>query len=114
MPIVRYTSEYSEVLKKLYITLIFPVTAIRSVFLTLSAMHYPIPANPQEIANLRYKPVSEELIVAAIAGVVRIARSRGQSLEDLRAEVLADDSLLDGHARRWLSDIVTEAWRKLP
>lgn len=77
-------------------------------------MNYPIPANPQEIAALRQKPVNEELIATAIAGVVRIARSKGQSLEDLTAEVLADDSLLDWEARRWLSDIVAQAWKTLP
>lgn len=77
-------------------------------------MNYPIPANPQEIAALRQQPVDEELIAAAIAGVVRIARSRGQSLEDLTAEVLADDSLLDWELRRWLSDVVAQAWQSLP
>ena len=77
-------------------------------------MNYPIPVNPQEIVALKQKPVNEELIAAAIAGVVQIARSKGQSLDDLRAEVLADDSLLDRDARRWLSEIVTQAWRTLP
>jgi hypothetical protein len=77
-------------------------------------MNYPIPANPQEIVALKQKPVNEELIAAAIAGVVQIARSKGQTLEDLKAEVLADDSLLDRDARRWLSDIVAQAWRMLP
>ncbi|PSB17484.1 hypothetical protein C7B61_02625 [filamentous cyanobacterium CCP1] len=76
--------------------------------------NYPIPDNPQEIVALRQKPVNEELIATAIAGVVQIARSKGQSLEDLTAEVLADDSLLDWEARRWLSDIVTQAWKTLP
>ncbi len=77
-------------------------------------MNYPIPASPQEIVALRQKPVNEELIATAIAGVVQIARSRGQSLEDLTAEVLADDSLLDREARRRLSDIVAQAWKTLP
>lgn len=76
-------------------------------------MSYPIPANSQEIAELRQKPVNEELIATAIAGVVRIARSKGQSLEDLTAEVLADDSLLDWESRRWLSDIVAQAWKTI-
>jgi hypothetical protein len=77
-------------------------------------MHYPIPASSQEIVALRQQPVNEELIVAAIAGVVQVARSKGQSLEDLTAEVLADDSLLDRELRRWLSDVVTQAWKTLP
>jgi hypothetical protein len=77
-------------------------------------MNYPIPANPQEIVALRQKPVDEELVAAAIAGVIQIARSRGQSLDDLTAEVLAEDSLLDRDQRRWLSDIVAQAWETLP
>jgi hypothetical protein len=77
-------------------------------------MNYPIPANPQEIVALRQKPVDEELVAAAIAGVIQIARSQGQSLDDLTAEVLAEDSLLDQAQRRWLSDIVTQAWKTLP
>ena len=77
-------------------------------------MNYPIPANPQEIVALRQKPVDEELVAAAIAGVIQIARQQGQSLDDLTAEVLAEDSLLDQAQRRWLSDIVTQAWKSLP
>lgn len=77
-------------------------------------MHYPIPASPQEIVELKQRPINEELIAAAIAGVVKIARLKGQTLDDLTAEVLADDSLLDRDARRWLSNIVAQAWRTLP
>jgi len=77
-------------------------------------MNYPIPANPQEIAALQQKPVNEELVVAAIAGVVQIARAKGQSLEELLSEVLADDSLLEQGQRRWLSEIVAQAWKRLP
>ncbi len=77
-------------------------------------MNYPIPANPQEIVALRQKPVDEELVAAAIAGVIQIARQAGQSLDDLTAEVLAEDGLLDQAQRRWLSDIVAQAWQTLP
>ena len=73
-------------------------------------MHYPIPASPQEIIAMRQEPVDEELVAAAIAGVIKIVRAQGQSLENLTAEVLADDTLLDLQQRRWLSDIVTQAW----
>ena len=73
-------------------------------------MHYPIPASPQEIVDLRQKPVDEELVAAAIAGVIKIVRAQGQSLEQLTAQVLADDSLLDLQQRRWLSDVVAQAW----
>ncbi|AFZ30696.1 hypothetical protein Glo7428_2175 [Gloeocapsa sp. PCC 7428] len=73
-------------------------------------MHYPIPASPEEIADLRQRPVDEELVAAAIAGVITIVRAQGQSLEQLTAQVLADDSLLDVQQRRWLSDVVAQAW----
>ena len=59
---------------------------------------------------LRQQPLNEELVASAIAGVIQIARSRSQSLDELKAEVLADDNLLDLAQRRWLSEIVAEAW----
>jgi hypothetical protein len=77
-------------------------------------MNYPIPVSPQEIAQLQEQPIDEELIVAAIAGVINIARLEGQSLEDLKSQVLAEDSLLDRSTRRWLSDLVGQAWDCLP
>jgi hypothetical protein len=77
-------------------------------------MNYPIPDSPQEIVALRQKPVDEELIASAIAGVVRLARSQGRSLQQLTDEVLADDALLDREVRVWLSDIVAHAWETLP
>ena len=76
-------------------------------------MNYPIPASPEEIIALRQKPGDADAIAAAIAGVVQIARSQGQSLDELTAEVLAEDSLLDGQQRRLLSEIVTQAWQNL-
>ena len=77
-------------------------------------MNYPIPVNPQDIVALGQKSVDEELVAAAIAGVIQIARQRGQSLADLTAEVLEEDSWLDPSQRRWLSDIVALAWESLP
>ena len=77
-------------------------------------MNYPIPANSQEIMALsQQNSVDEALVATAIAGVVKIARSQGQSLDDLTAEVLADDQLLDNVQRNWLSKIVAEAWDAL-
>ena len=73
-------------------------------------MHYPIPASPQEIIALRQKPVNEELLCAALAGVIQLVRSQGQSLEHLTAQVLADDSLLDIQQRRQLSEVLVQAW----
>ena len=77
-------------------------------------MNYPIPANPQEVVALRQKSVDEDLIAAAIVGVVNVARLQGQSLDELMAEVMADDALLDIQKRRCLSEIVAVAWEKLP
>lgn len=77
-------------------------------------MNYPIPANPQEVVALRQKSVDTELIAAAIAGVIQVARSKGQSLHELMAEVMIDDSLLDVQQRRWLSEIIAIAWEELP
>ncbi|MBD2092493.1 hypothetical protein H6F67_21835 [Microcoleus sp. FACHB-1515] len=76
-------------------------------------MNYPIPDSPQEIVALRQQPIDEELIAAAIAGVVQITRSQGRSLEDLKAEVLADEGVLDFESRRRLSEIVSDAWQVL-
>lgn len=73
-------------------------------------MHYPIPVSPEEIVDLHQEPVNEELVAAAIAGVIKIVRAQGQSLEQLTAQVLADDSLLDIQQRQWLSDVVAQAW----
>lgn len=77
------------------------------------AMNYPIPATIEEIEALKENPINEELIAAAIAGVVQIAHSQGQTLEELTAEVLAEDHWLDPSQRRWLSDIVAQAWQLL-
>ena len=77
-------------------------------------MHYPIPVSPEEILALRDHPVNEELIALAIAGIVRLARLRGQSLDDLTAEVLEEDPLLDVVQRNWLSKMVSQAWGSLP
>lgn len=73
-------------------------------------MNYPIPDSPQEIVALRQKPIDEELVASAIAGVIKIVRSQGQSLEELTTQVLADDSVLDLQQRRWLSQLVAQAW----
>lgn len=73
-------------------------------------MNYPIPEHSQDIIALRHKPVDEELVAAAIAGVIKISRSQGQSLEDLTQEILADDGLLDACGRNWLSHVMAHAW----
>lgn len=75
-------------------------------------MNYSISANPQKASSKEL--VSEELIAAAIAGVIQSARSNGQSLAELMHEVLADDALLDGQQRRCLWEVVATAWQTLP
>ncbi|WP_375476278.1 hypothetical protein [uncultured Nostoc sp.] len=75
-------------------------------------MNYPIPDSPQEIIALRQQPIDEELVASAIAGVIKIVRAQGQSLEELTAQLLADDPLLDRQQRRWLSQLVAQCWEK--
>ena len=92
----------------------WPATAEYLLSSVCTPMNYPIPTNPQEMIALRQQPLNEELVASAIAGVIQIARSRSQSLDELKAEVLADDNLLDFAQRLWLSDIVAQAWENLP
>jgi hypothetical protein len=75
-------------------------------------MNHPIPASLQEIFALRQQPVDEQIVAAAIAGVIKLVRSQGQSLEDLTAQVLADDPVLDHQQRQWLSQLLTQSWEK--
>ncbi|MBF2014921.1 MAG: hypothetical protein IGS23_06910 [Rivularia sp. T60_A2020_040] len=76
-------------------------------------MNYPIPDNPQQIFAMRQQPVNEELVAVAIAGVIKLVRSQGQSLEELTSQLLAEDSVLDKQQRRWLSQVVAQAWESL-
>ena len=57
---------------------------------------------------------SEEVVAAAIAGVIGAAKAEGKSLEDVTEEVLSEDTILDNPTRKWLSNIVTEAWVTVP
>jgi hypothetical protein len=75
-------------------------------------MNYPIPDSPQKIVALRQQPIDEELVASAIVGVIKIVRAQGQSLEELTAQLLADDPLLDQQQRRWLSQLVAQSWEK--
>jgi hypothetical protein len=70
--------------------------------------------NPSVLSGLHNRsPVTEELIAAAIAGVVNSARAQGQSLDELTRLVLAEDQDLNRMTRQWLSEIVAEAWQDL-
>lgn len=77
-------------------------------------MQYAIPATPEEIISLRVRHADEEALAVAIFGVIRIARTQGRSLEELRAEVLSEDGLLDLVQRHWLSRMLAQAWQSLP
>ncbi len=75
-------------------------------------MNYPIPDSPQEIFALRQQPIDAELVASAIAGVIKLVSSQGQSLEELTAQLLADDPMLNQQQRRWLSQLVTQSWEQ--
>ena len=77
-------------------------------------MDYPIPVSTEEILALKNGAINEEKIASAIAGVVQIARQQGQSLDDLTAGILKDDLLLDWDRRKWLSELIVQAWALLP
>jgi hypothetical protein len=73
-------------------------------------MEYP---NAQVSSSSTHNPITEELVAAAIAGIVSSAQAQGQSLADLTSLVLEDDPELDQLTRQWLSEIVAEAWQDL-
>lgn len=77
-------------------------------------MDYPIPASIEEISKLGKSSVNVEIIISAIASVVQLARQQGQSLEELTANILQDDRVLDLDRRKWLSDLITQVWILLP
>lgn len=81
---------------------------------TPSSIRDSLPRNLQEIIALKQQPITEELVAIAIAGVIKMARSQQQSLDDLCAQVLEDDNVLDVSQRLWLSDLLTQAWERIP
>jgi len=76
-------------------------------------MYNYIPRKTEEIIALSQNPVDEDLIATVIAGVIEIARSRGQSLEDLTTELLQNDDILSSSQRSQLSMVITQAWNTL-
>ncbi len=76
-------------------------------------MNYSIPQTAEEIIALKNYPISEELIASAIAGIINLSKSQGETLDDLTAQMLAEDLILDKMQRRWLSEIVSHAWKTL-
>lgn len=77
-------------------------------------MDYPIPASAEETLALRNNSVNEEIVVTAIADLIQMARQQGQSLDQLTAGVLQDDRVLDLDHRKWLNELVVQAWTLLP
>ena len=77
-------------------------------------MDYSIPDSTEEILALKNKSIDEEIIATAIASVIQIARRQGQSLEDLTKDILHDDRVLDLDRRKWLSEMIIQAWEILP
>ena len=77
-------------------------------------MDYFIPNSTEEILALKNKSLDEEIIATAIAGVVQIARRKGQSLEELTKDILQDHRVLDLDRRKWLSEMIIQAWEILP
>ncbi|MEM6613500.1 MAG: hypothetical protein AAF652_14820 [Cyanobacteria bacterium P01_C01_bin.72] len=77
-------------------------------------MDYLIPANAEEILALRNSSINEEIIATAIAGVVQMARQQGQSLDELTENILRDDRVLDPDRRKWLSQMIVQAWDIIP
>ncbi len=59
------------------------------------------------------KSVSEANIATAIVHVIETARSQGQTLDDIIAELMTDDALLDPKSRHLLREILTQAWNTL-
>jgi len=64
-------------------------------------------------ADVTNRSVSDDHIVSAIVSVIQSARSQGRSLEEVTAELQADDALLDHNLRQLLSDIVAQAWEQI-
>jgi hypothetical protein len=75
-------------------------------------MNYPIP--PPIAAIGRVSVVDDNALVEALQVVIRAARTQGQTLADVTAEVLADDPLLSASQRQLLSEVVAMAWEQIP
>jgi hypothetical protein len=77
------------------------------------AMNYPIPRTIREMCALQQLPVDEELVASAIVGAIAVSQQQGKTLEELTAEILVDDNLLDSSQRHWLSEMLAQAWEML-
>ena len=59
------------------------------------------------------RSINEAHIATAIIHVIETARSQGQTLDDVVAELMNDDALLDPKSRHLLREIVTQAWNTI-
>jgi len=73
-----------------------------------------ISTNTEQKSALKNSVVNEEVIASALAGVVQMARQQQQSLEQLTESILRDDRVLDPERRKWLSQMIVQAWNILP
>jgi hypothetical protein len=73
-----------------------------------------ISTNTEQKSALKNSVVNEEVIASAIASVVQMARQQQQSLEQLTESILRDDRILDPERRKWLSQMIIQAWNILP
>ncbi len=73
-----------------------------------------ISAHSHSLNSSHKNKISPQLVAQEIAFVIETARSQGQSLEELIAEILAEDPILNKDQRRWLSNIIIQAWKNLP
>jgi hypothetical protein len=73
-----------------------------------------IPINQEKRSAPKNSVVNEEVIASAIASVVQMARQQQQSLEQLTESILRDDRVLDPERRKWLSQMIIQAWNILP
>jgi hypothetical protein len=73
-----------------------------------------IPANTEKMLPLKNGAINEEVVATAIASVVQMARQQQQSLEQLTESILRDDRVLDPERRKWLSQMIIQAWNILP
>jgi hypothetical protein len=73
-----------------------------------------ISTNTEQKSALKNSVVNEEVIASAIASVVQMARQQQQSLEQLTESILRDDRVLDPERRKWLSQMIIQAWNILP
>nr|AAN46186.1 unknown protein [Synechococcus elongatus PCC 7942 = FACHB-805] len=76
-------------------------------------MAYPIPTNREELLTLCRQPADSEILATAIVGIIQWARTQGQSLADLQAEILTEDQLLEPEQRQWLSELLLKTWQQL-